>query len=108
MAKSRMIYAHKLLACFPDCQRQNRYWARHCIAPRFMRSCLANFAAALEHQDAELFRLALLHAGELLPHLSIRRRLVILAVMAAARIGALHLAYGSRDYIRPIAARVMR
>jgi hypothetical protein len=32
----------------------------------------------------------------------------MLAVMAAARIGAMHLAYGSRDYIRPIAARVMR
>jgi glycosyltransferase involved in cell wall biosynthesis len=108
MAKSRMIYARKLLARFPDSRRQNRYWSRHCIAPRFMRHCLANFAAALEHQDADLFRLALLHAGELLPHLSIRRRAVMLAIMAAARVGAMHLAYSSRDYIRPIAARVMR
>jgi glycosyltransferase involved in cell wall biosynthesis len=85
MAKSRMIYARKLLASFPDSRRQNRYWSRHCIAPRSMRHCLANFAAALEHQDAELFRLALLYAGELLPHLSIRRRAVMLAIMAARR-----------------------
>jgi GT2 family glycosyltransferase len=108
MAKSRMLYARKLLAGFPD-QRQRRiYFARDLIAPRFMRSCLANFAAALEHRDTDLFRMALDHLAELAPHLSIRRRAIMLAILAAARIGAMHLAYSSRDYIRPIAARVMR
>jgi glycosyltransferase involved in cell wall biosynthesis len=108
MAKSRMIYARKLLDNFPDNRRQNRYFASHCIAPRFMRSCLANFAAALEHRDADLFQMALSHAGQLFPHLSIKRRLLMLAIMACAMTGIIHAAYGSRDFIRPIAAQIVR
>jgi glycosyltransferase involved in cell wall biosynthesis len=91
MAKSRMIYARKLLD-----------WGRRYIAPRFLRCAVLNFAASLEHRDAELFRLSLAHIGDLWPHLTIRHRMIALALIVSARTGLIHAVYAAREFVRPI------
>jgi glycosyltransferase involved in cell wall biosynthesis len=47
MAKSRMLYARKLLASFPDEPGFCRFYARDQIAPRFLRQAVEETRAAL-------------------------------------------------------------
>jgi glycosyltransferase involved in cell wall biosynthesis len=48
MAKSRMIYAKKLIEAFPNLPKENRYYVRDAIAPRFFPQ------VAKEHRKAVL------------------------------------------------------
>jgi glycosyltransferase involved in cell wall biosynthesis len=51
MAKSRMIYARKLLTEFPDDPRRNLYYARDLLAPRFYPQMVAECKTALRSGD---------------------------------------------------------
>lgn len=54
MAKSRRIYAEKLMEAFPKNPIMARNWIRDCIAPRFLGHSLGRYMQALEKgNDAE-------------------------------------------------------
>jgi glycosyltransferase involved in cell wall biosynthesis len=53
MAKSRMIYARKLLAAFPDDPEKNLFYARDLIAPRFYPQMVAECREALRSGDRD-------------------------------------------------------
>ena len=53
MAKSRMIYARKLLETFPDQPTFNRFYARDLLAPRFLKQAAEEVRDALRRGDLE-------------------------------------------------------
>ena len=53
MARSRMIYARKLLAEFPDEPDRNLFYARDLLAPRFYPQVMAECRKALRHGDQQ-------------------------------------------------------
>ena len=54
MARSRMLYAHKLLNSFPDQPVLSRFFARDLIAPRFLRQVVDATRTALRTGDLEI------------------------------------------------------
>jgi len=57
MARSRRIYAEKLLRAYPDEPREVKFYTSHVIAPRFLRQMLAEYRKALVYgtkQEADL------------------------------------------------------
>ncbi len=58
MARSRMIYLRKLLALFPDDPRRGRYYARDCLAPRFLPWIIREYTLALREGTAEQIQTA--------------------------------------------------
>lgn len=77
MAQSRMLYARKLLAEFPDEPEHGRYWARDIIAPRFLRNFVGDVFKAARFERPETLRFSAACLKELLPHLPLRHRLVL-------------------------------
>jgi len=58
MARSRMVFARKLLAAYPDDPLFNRYYRRDMIAPRFLPQAIAEARRALRRgapEEAEAF-----------------------------------------------------
>jgi glycosyltransferase involved in cell wall biosynthesis len=53
MAKSRMIYARKLINGFPDDPTRKHYYVKDVIAPRFMKQVVVEARAALAAVDEE-------------------------------------------------------
>lgn len=51
MARSRMIYFHKLIEAFPDEPRLNLYFGRDVIGPRFMRLLRSEFIEGSRQRD---------------------------------------------------------
>ncbi len=54
MAVSRMIFAHKLMAAFPDDPAKNIFYARDLIVPRFLHHVAETLRRALRSGDAAL------------------------------------------------------
>ena len=108
MARSRMIFATKLFEQFPDDRARRRYWSRDCLAPRFLSPTLGDCARALEQQDGDMFRIAVAHLQYLLPHLSIKRRLILsVALTCLGRFAFALAAYKVRRMLQPIARRLL-
>src|SRR5215471_1237793 len=108
MARSRMIYATKLFEQFPDDCARGRYWSRDCLAPRFLSPTLGDYVRALEQRDADMFRTAVAHLQTLLPHLSIKRRLILsIALTCLGRFALALAAYRARRMVQPIARRLL-
>src|SRR6266566_5561551 len=104
MARSRMIYAMKLFEQSPDNPARRRYWSRDCLAPRFLSPTLGDYVRALEKRDADMFRTAIAHVQILLPHLSIKRRLILsIALTCLGRFALALAAYKARSVVQPIA-----
>lgn len=107
MARSRILYAMKLLERFPD-DRTQRYWTRDCIAPRFVHQTLGDCVRALEKRDAEMFRTAVSHLRILIPHLSLKRRVILsAALLCFGRFASALAAYKARGVVRPIARKLL-
>jgi glycosyltransferase involved in cell wall biosynthesis len=53
MAKSRMVYARKLIDAFPDDLTRTHYYVKDIIAPRFLKHVLVEARAALASADEE-------------------------------------------------------
>jgi glycosyltransferase involved in cell wall biosynthesis len=108
MARSRMIYAMKLFEQFPDDRARRRYWSRDCIAPRFVNQTLGLCVRAMETRDADMFRAAVAHLQVLLPHLPIKRRLILsVGLTCFGRFASALVAYKACSPIRPIARKLM-
>ncbi|WP_051389646.1 glycosyltransferase family A protein [Bradyrhizobium sp. Ec3.3] len=76
MARSRMIYAYKLATTFPDNPRQNRYFVRDLIAPRFYANLHGEYVTAVRRGDREAINRVLTDIGAILPHLRKRHALM--------------------------------
>jgi glycosyltransferase involved in cell wall biosynthesis len=108
MARSRMIYAMKLFEQFPNDRAQRLYWSRDCLAPRFVYHTLRDYVRALETRDADMFRTAVAHLQILLPHLSIKRRLILsVALTCLGRFALALAAYKARGVVQPIAVKLL-
>lgn len=77
MAQSRMLYARKLLAQFPDEPEHGRYWARDLIAPRFFRNFVGDMFKAARFERPERLAFSAACLRELLPHLRLRHRILL-------------------------------
>jgi glycosyltransferase involved in cell wall biosynthesis len=81
MARSRMIYAEKLISEYPNNRRQAQFFVRDCIAPRFIANTLSNWVTALETKDRDMFNTANEHLEALIPHLPLKRRIQMTAAL---------------------------
>lgn len=86
MAKSRRIYAEKLLAQFPDNRRLAQFHSTVVIAPRFFVSMLAEYRKALSFGSREETSMALNDVSFIARHLRLRLRLIVLPVLPFLRI----------------------
>lgn len=81
MGQSRLRYARKLIAAFPDRPERARFWARDLIAPRFSRNFLGDIHASVRHGRPEQHRFASDALRELVPYLPLNRRLLATAAL---------------------------
>jgi glycosyltransferase involved in cell wall biosynthesis len=81
MARSRMIYFHKLIASYPDEPRLNLYWGRDEIGPRFFQILYGEFIDGSRLRDLPRMTQAWSDIKEVLPVMPrrLRRRMVIAA-----------------------------
>jgi glycosyltransferase involved in cell wall biosynthesis len=86
MAKSRRIYAEKLLAQFPDDRRLAQYHSSGVIAPRFFTSMLAEYRKAVSFGSRDEARMALSDVSFIARHLRLRLRLIVMPVLPFLRI----------------------
>lgn len=105
MAKSRMIYAHKLLGKFPDDGARHIYLARDCIAPKFFHLSAGEFYHAIENGNRDVARRALADMAALAPYMGRRKRAIFAA--AAPLLWSWLATGGCRLPIRPIAKRIL-
>jgi glycosyltransferase involved in cell wall biosynthesis len=75
MAKSRMIYAHKLIAQFPDDRQRHMYFVRDIIAPKFFGILAREFSHAVDEGDRAVARRAINDMMEIVPHMRMRVRI---------------------------------
>lgn len=81
MGRSRMIYARKLIEQFPDEPENGRYWARDVIAPRFFRNFVGDVFKVARFGGRENLAFACNCLRELLPHMRLKRRLLVGAAL---------------------------
>jgi glycosyltransferase involved in cell wall biosynthesis len=97
MSRSRMIYARKLIEQFPDEPENGRYWARDVIAPRFFRNFIGDLFKAARFGHPENVQFACDCLRELLPHMRLKRRILIGAALPLlSNYAALRLMYRTR------------
>ncbi len=82
MARSRAIYARKLLATYRDDPRRSRYYARDMIAPRFFAQMTVEYVKALRSGNRAIMREAADHLRFLAPHLGVRRTLLLWVLLS--------------------------
>jgi glycosyltransferase involved in cell wall biosynthesis len=85
MPKSRMIYARKLLAQFPDDRLRQMYFSRDYIAPKFFRILVADFTHAIIDRNREVAMRALDDLAEIVPYLHPKIRLLFRLAMPLLR-----------------------
>lgn len=107
MAKSRMIYARKLLKRFPDDPIHRVYFARDLIAPKFFRLSAVDFLNAIQDKNIESAARALDDMTEMVPYMRPRARMGVAAAKVLLRSGPIaKIAYKGRHLVRPIADRI--
>jgi glycosyltransferase involved in cell wall biosynthesis len=81
MARSRMIYFHKLIASYPDEPRLNLHWGRDAIGPRFFHILSCEFIDSSRLRDLPGMTKAWSDIKEVLPVMPrrIRRRMSVAA-----------------------------
>jgi glycosyltransferase involved in cell wall biosynthesis len=83
MARSRMIYAKKLLDEFPDDPERERYFRRDALAPRFFAQMLSDYRKALRRGDRQQARSALANLRFISKYLRLSLRLPLFVVLPA-------------------------
>ncbi|HUN43923.1 MAG TPA: glycosyltransferase family 2 protein [Acetobacteraceae bacterium] len=81
MAKSRSIFAKKLLGEYPDDVKRARYYTRDLLAPRFFVHMLAEYKAALVTGQPELIRTSRSDLRYIAQFLGYRYRLLVLIML---------------------------
>jgi len=85
MARSRMIYAYKLIERFPNQPWLRRYWVRDCIAPRFILTAVNDYIRASQLKEPHLAALACKEIALMLPFVRVRRRLMLRLLLPLMR-----------------------
>lgn len=105
MARSRMVYARKLLEAYPDDRAQARLYTSDLIAPRFLHTLAGEHRRAVTLGNHELAAVLMDDLDFISHHLGLRKRIVVRAVlpfMRAPRMArTIHAA-------RPILGPIMR
>ena len=83
MARSRMIYAKKLLTEFPDDRERERYFHRDMLAPRFFSQMLSDYRKALRRGDRDEIRSAFANLRFISKFLRLRPRLLLFVLLPA-------------------------
>ena len=83
MARSRMIYAKKLLDEFPNDPERERYFRRDALAPRFFAQMISDYRKALRRGDRAEIRSALANLRFISRFLRLRLRLLLFVVLPA-------------------------
>ena len=96
MAQSRMHYFRKLVAMFPNEPALNRYYAKQCFVPRFVRSVKADIRRSVSLKDREGVVIACSHLRILRQHLSFRKRTSLRMLAFISRLRLASWALGSR------------
>jgi glycosyltransferase involved in cell wall biosynthesis len=78
MAKSRKIYVQKLIDLHPDDRHRALHYAKHFIAPRFVRCNLTAYLRAFHARDSQQMRARVDDMRMLLPHLGIKNRIALM------------------------------
>jgi glycosyltransferase involved in cell wall biosynthesis len=108
MANSRMIYARKLLAKFPDDRVRHMYFARDFIAPKFFRISGVEFLHAVQDDDRDVASRALADMAEIVPHMRPKIRALFAAGSPLLRSWlAVRVAYKARGLLQPLAKRIL-
>jgi GT2 family glycosyltransferase len=104
MAKSRMIYARKVLEKFPDDLIRHLYFSRDFIAPRFFRLSAADFLNAVRNNDRKVASRALADMPEIAPHMRPKIRMLFVTGFPLLRSwSAVRAIYKARGLLPPIA-----
>jgi glycosyltransferase involved in cell wall biosynthesis/SAM-dependent methyltransferase len=91
MARSRIIFAHKLLRTIPDDEERNLYYSRDIIVPRFMRELVYELTLAGKRRRRAVIEQNLEDIHSLLPYVRSSRRWKIRLGLQVARLAtALH------------------
>ena len=86
MARSRRIYAEKLLRQFPDNRRMAEFYASGVIAPRFLTQMLAEYRRALNDGTRDEIQAAYRDLRFVVRHLRRRSRVILSVVLPVLRI----------------------
>ncbi|MFG1202873.1 glycosyltransferase family A protein [Xanthobacter aminoxidans] len=89
MARSRMIYFHKLIEAHPDEPRLGQYWRRDVIAPRFAKILRSEFLQASKTADWPRAACAWNDLKAVAPYMkkSVQTRIKLLAPLVEATLG---------------------
>jgi glycosyltransferase involved in cell wall biosynthesis len=81
MAKSRIIYFHKLIESYPDDPRMNMYWSRDAIGPHFFHILYGEFIDASRTRDLPRLMRAWSDISEVVPVMPrrLRRRIALVS-----------------------------
>ena len=81
MARSRMIYFHKLVEAFPDDPNLNLHWARDLIGPRFFSHVRTDFIDGMKHRNLRRMEQAWSDIQAIVPVMRkrMRRRMKVVA-----------------------------
>ena len=80
MARSRMAYARKLLAAFPDDAARARHYTRDLLVPRFFPQILSEYLRARSSDDPQWVEVARHDLDMFAGHLSRRQALILSAI----------------------------
>ena len=101
MAKSRRIYAEKLLSQFPDNLRLAQYHSSHVIAPRFLAQMAAEYRKAINYGTPEESAMAFRDVRFIIGHLRRRLRLPLTLVMPLLSVRPLaRVMFGLRGLVK--------
>jgi glycosyltransferase involved in cell wall biosynthesis len=82
---SRMIYARKLIAQFPDDRQRHMWFVRDFIAPKFFRILAREFSYAIDDRNHAVARRALDDLAEIAPYMPTRLHLSFLLALLPLR-----------------------
>lgn len=101
MAKSRRIYAEKLLSQFPDNLRLAQYHSSHIIAPRFLAQMAAEYRKAITYGTPEESAMAFRDVRFIIGHLRRRLRLPLMLMLPLLSVRPLaRVMFGLRGLVK--------
>jgi glycosyltransferase involved in cell wall biosynthesis len=108
MAKSRMIYARKVLEKFPDDLIRHVNLSRDVIAPKFFKLSAVDFLNAVRDKDRKVGSRALADMAEIAPHMRPKIRMLFAAGFPLLRSwSVVRAAYKARGLLQPIVKRIL-
>jgi glycosyltransferase involved in cell wall biosynthesis len=100
MARSRCIYARKLIDQFPADPKRSRYYVRDLIVPRFLPIMLNEYRLALRSRRTDSIHMYAEYLRSIKPHISFGKRVSVGVILALGPLG--NIAFMIKPILRPI------